>query len=290
MKFSVLRAGVNVGLFLGLIGLLLGPYVLMIALAPQKRHKIAQLFFKGCVALTGLRLVITGTPSARTVMYAANHSSYLDIIVLGAAISGGVFVAKSEVAEWPLFGFLARLSRTIFISRNGQDAALQRTVLSARMNKGHALVLFPEGTSTNGASIKRFKSTLFAALDDLNGEPWVQPVSLVYARHVNGPLLSQAEREQFTWFGDMTLAPHLLNVFGSRGCEVEVTFHQPLNAKQFVDRKMIAKACEEAVGGHLIETLGPVPLSSIVVVNDTDSFTHLTQSGLDQPVSAVGAE
>ncbi|OEJ69653.1 lysophospholipid acyltransferase family protein [Magnetovibrio blakemorei] len=291
MTFSVLRAGLNVFLFLVLIGLLLGPYVLMIALAPHKRHKIAQLFFKGCVALTGLRLVVTGAPSERTVMFASNHASYLDIIVLGAVIPGGVFVAKSEVADWPLFGFLARLSRTIFISRNGQDAALQRTVLAARMNKGHALVLFPEGTSTNGASIKRFKSTLFAALDDVNAQPWVQPVSLVYARHVNGPqlspgpLLSQSEREQFTWFGDMTLAPHLLNVFGSRGCEVEVTFHQPLNAVQFDDRKMIAKACEEAVGGHLNDTLGPITLDLNVAANDTESFTSLGQTA-----PAIGAE
>lgn len=290
MKFSVLRAGLNVFLFLVLIGLLLGPYVLMIALAPHKRHRVAQVFFKGCVALTGLRLVITGAPSGRTVMFAANHASYLDIIVLGAAIPGGVFVAKSEVADWPLFGFLARLSRTIFISRNGQDAALQRTVLAARMNKGHALVLFPEGTSTNGASIKRFKSTLFAALDDVRAQPWVQPVSLVYARHVKGPLLSQAEREQFTWFGDMTLAPHLLNVFGGSGCEVEVTFHQPLNAVQFDDRKLIAKACEEAVGGHLTDTLGPVPLNFSVGVNDTESFTHLPQPDLGQPAPAMSAE
>jgi len=289
MNFSVLRAGLNVCLFMLLIGLLLGPYVLMIALAPHKRHKIAQVFFKGCVALTGLRLVIRGAPSERTVMFAANHASYLDIIVLGAVIPGGVFVAKSEVADWPLFGFLARLSRTIFISRNGQDAALQRTVLAGRMNKGHALVLFPEGTSTNGASLKRFKSTLFAALDDVQMVPWVQPVSLVYARHVNGPLLSQSEREQFTWFGDMTLAPHLLNVFGTRGCEVEVTLHQPLNAAQFDDRKMIAKACEEAVAGHLNNTLGetldPVPLNRDVAANDTESFTCLSA-----PTPVIGSE
>ncbi|HEY9080261.1 lysophospholipid acyltransferase family protein [Magnetovibrio sp.] len=256
MRFSPLRAGVKLGLFVVLVGVLLGPYALLLAAAPGKRHHIARLFFKGCAVLTGLRLKVRGMPGADIALFAANHSSYLDIPVLGAAVGGGVFVAKSEVADWPLFGFLARISRTVFISRNGADAAQQRELLAARMNKGASLILFPEGTSTDGSHVKRFKSSLFSALEDVTREAWVQPVSIVYARHKQGRALSQGERENYTWFGDMTLAPHLLNVFGISGCEVEVVFHPPLLASAFRDRKHLATACETVVANALQKSLG----------------------------------
>jgi len=256
MTFSPFRAGVNVGLFVLLVGGLLGPYALLLAIAPRKRHHVASLFFKGCARLTGLRLKVRGKPDANVALFAANHSSYLDIPVLGAVTSGGVFVAKSEVADWPLFGFLARLSRTVFISRNGHDAAQQRELLAARMNKGASLILFPEGTSTDGSHVKRFKSSLFASLDDVTREARVQPVSIAYARHKNGDALRRRDRENYTWFGDMTLAPHLLNVFGIKGCEVEVIFHEPLQAGEFTDRKQLAATCERTVSNSLLETLG----------------------------------
>ena len=253
MRFSPFRAGVNVGLFVVMVGALVGPYALLLAIAPRKRHLVAGLFFKGCAHLTGLHLKVSGKPGTNIALFAANHSSYLDIPVLGAVAPGGVFVAKSEVAEWPLFGFLARLS---FISRNGSDAVQQRELLAARMNKGASLILFPEGTSTDGSHVKRFKSALFAALEDVTRDARVQPVSIVYARHKNGEVLGQRQRENYTWFGDMTLAPHLLNVFGITGCEVEVVFHEPLMACDFTDRKHLAAACEHIVSNGLMETLG----------------------------------
>ena len=263
MRFSPLRAGVNLSLFVVLVGALVGPYALLLAAAPRKRHLVASLFFKGCAQLTGLRLKVRGKAGKDVALFAANHSSYLDIPVLGAVTSGGVFVAKSEVADWPLFGFLARLSRTVFISRNGSDAAQQRTLLATRMNKGASLILFPEGTSTDGSHVKRFKSSLFAALEDVTREAWVQPVSIVYARHKNGEALCRGERENYTWFGDMTLAPHLLNVFGVKGCVVEVIFHEPLKAQDFTDRKHLAATCESVVSNGLLKTLGAPQVDSV---------------------------
>ena len=263
MRFSPLRAGVNLSLFVVLVSALVGPYALLLAAAPRKRHLVASLFFKGCARLTGLRLKVRGEAGKDVALFAANHSSYLDIPVLGAVTSGGVFVAKSEVADWPLFGFLARLSRTVFISRNGSDAAQQRTLLATRMNKGASLILFPEGTSTDGSHVKHFKSSLFAALEDVTREAWVQPVSIVYARHKNGEALRRAERENYTWFGDMTLAPHLLNVFGVKGCVVEVILHEPLKAQDFTDRKHLAATCESVVSNGLLKTLGAPQVDSV---------------------------
>lgn len=284
MKFSAVRAGVNLGLFVGLVGVLLGPYVLLLTLAPRKRHHVAKLFFKGCAALTGLRLNISGNVGDGVVLFAANHASYLDIPVMGATIGSGIFVAKSEVAEWPLFGFLARISRTVFISRNVSDAAQQRVLLAGRMNKGSSLILFPEGTSTNGSHIRPFKSTLFAALDDVDRESWVQPVSIIYARHRNGELMSQAAREEYTWFGDMTLAPHLLNVFGAKGCEVDIVFHEPLNAGDFSDRKLLAKSCEDTVFKQLIETLSTNEPAALPAAQDQPEAMKQDDDALVFPV------
>lgn len=259
MRFSAVRAGVNLGLFFGLVSVLLGPYVMLLAIAPRKRHRVAQLFFKGCLALTGLRLNVQGKPVEGVALYAANHASYLDIPVLGAAINGGVFVAKSEVADWPLFGFLARISHTVFISRNSADAARQRTQLATRINRGSSLILFPEGTSTDGSHVKRFKSALFAALNDVERDVvLVQPVSIAYARHRNGASMEQKTRESFTWFGDLTLAPHLINVFGIKGCEVDIVFHNALNPAHFTDRKQLAKACERTISKQLIKSLDQI--------------------------------
>ncbi len=285
MKFSRIRATYRAIGFAVLVGSLLGPYALMLALNPKKRHIIAGLFFKGCLKLTGVRVRVHGWAAYDVRLYAANHASYLDIPVLGAVLSQGVFVAKNEVAAWPLFGFLARISRTIFISRNGTDAQAQRDLLAKRMNRGTRLILFPEGTSSDGARVLAFKTSLFSALQDVEREPWVQPVSIVYARERNGRMLTQAKRNLFTWFADMTLAPHLLNVFGIKGCEVDVIFHAPLSANAFADRKQLAKRCQETVARALESTLnqdclpGPTPAS----YPTAETELVLDANGLEMP-------
>ena len=277
MTYSPIRAGWNIARFFVLVGVLLPPYALFLALAPKKRHHIARIFFRGCVALTGLRLNVQGGPAEGMAIYAANHSSYLDIPVLGAVLPRGVFVAKSEVADWPLFGFLARLSRSIFISRKAGDINAQCEKLSQRINRGAGLILFPEGTSTDGSHVKAFKSSLFACLDGVARETWVQPVSIAYTRRKDGGLLSQHQREMFTWFGDMTLAPHLLNVFGIQGCEVRVVFHEPLPAGAFENRKALTYACWQTVSDQVREDIGAPPLMENVTDVTDDPAPALAQ-------------
>jgi 1-acyl-sn-glycerol-3-phosphate acyltransferase len=117
------------------------------------------------------------------------------------------------------------------------------------------LILFPKGTSTDGSHVKRFKSTLFASLDHIDGDAWVQPVSIVYTHDKTGKALSQTARQRFTWFGNMTLAPHLLQVFATNGCEVEVMFHKPLCSADYAGRKRLAKASEHVISKHVAETI-----------------------------------
>lgn len=255
MKPSSARAVFKILLSLGLIGVLLGPYMLLVVVAPKQRHHVSNIFFRATLLITGIRLNVWGQPGHNVSLFTANHGSYLDIPILGAAIGYGDFVAKSEVSDWPLFGFLARISKTLFISRNSVDAARQRVMLADRMNDGSTMILFPEGTSSNGADVMAFKSSLFEALNDLNRDAWVQPVTVIYARHRDGTPQTQDERELFTWYGDMTMAPHLWGVYGGKGCEVDVVFHEPLRAAEFSHRKKLAKLCETQISHALARTL-----------------------------------
>jgi len=247
MNFSKVRAIRNGIFFFIWLGFLFGPYVVLHIFNYRGRHVVSRLFFKGCLKLTGIRLNVHGRAHSDTVLFAANHASYLDILMLGALLSDSVFVAKAEVSQWPVFGFLARLARTIFIQRTGLKALEQTRVLGRHINQGGSLILFPEGTSTDGSYVNSFKSSLFASLEFTPHEAWVQPVTLAYARHKNGLPLAQGCRENFTWFGEQTLAPHLWRVFGLQGCEVDVVFHEPLHRNHFDNRKHLANACHQVI-------------------------------------------
>jgi len=140
-------------------------------------------YHRWCCRILGLRVRRIGHPvAARPVLFAANHISYIDITVFGSLIAGS-FVAKSEVAGWPLFGWLARLQRTVFIDRRVRSTVQQRDSIAGRLAAKGALILFPEGTSGNGNRILPFKSALFSVADRSGaGSLAVQPVSIAYTR------------------------------------------------------------------------------------------------------------
>ena len=132
-------------------------------------------------AILGLRRKITGSPAAMPVAHLANHVSWLDIFVLNACAPIH-FVAKSEVRDWPGIGWLARGTGTLFIERRREAAKAQETELGARLAAGHRMLIFPEGTSSDGLQVFPFKSTILAAFfsADVPADLAVQPVSLRY--------------------------------------------------------------------------------------------------------------
>lgn len=233
--FCAIRASFHAAGFVALVGALILPYALLRLVSSSQHPRIARLFFKGCLRLTGLRVAVTGASAPGVDMVVANHVSYLDIPALGALLSHGVFVAKGEVAQWPLFGFLARLAGTEFIARNASQAAQHCQALASRLNDGTTLIAFPEGTSSDGWDVLPFKSTLFAALDISQRGGMVQPVSIAY------------DHAGCAWYGDMTLAGHLWRRFGALDAVVNVTFHDPVYRADFPDRKQLAKYCEAVV-------------------------------------------
>jgi len=193
--------------------------------------------------------------SARPTLFVANHTSYLDIEILGAAIPGS-FVGKADVDGWPLFGWLARLQRTVFIDRKRRSVTRQRDALSTRLQSGDRLILFPEGTSGDGLRLLPFKSALFAAVTEAAAgrNITIQPVSVAYVR-LDGMPLGRSYRPLFAWYGDMQLAPHLWTMLGIGRLGVSVTFHPAVSAVDFASRKALAEHCAAAISAGLSAAL-----------------------------------
>jgi 1-acyl-sn-glycerol-3-phosphate acyltransferase len=214
---------------------------------PAHTFVIPRLFHRLALCMLGIKIKVSGTPSTdMPVLFAANHASYLDIIVLGSLLPAA-FIAKSEVAGWPLFGFLAKMQDTIFIERRSTRAADQKTQLQAHFAKRRNIAFFPEGTSSDGLTALPFKSSLFATVEESVGTPiTVQPVSITCTELDGYPILLE-ERALYAWYGDMTLMPHLRNVFRRGHFTVEVIFHPPLTTQECADRKVMAATCQERV-------------------------------------------
>ncbi|WP_395458841.1 lysophospholipid acyltransferase family protein [Azospirillum melinis] len=206
-------------------------------------------FYHGvCARLIGLDVVVRGQRADGPVLFVSNHSSYLDIIVLGSQIPGS-FVAKSEVGSWPFFGLLARLQRTVFVERKARASVdKQRDDIGSRLDGGDSLILFPEGTSSDGNRTLPFKTALFAvAARRIDGRPLtVQPIS-VAATRLDGIPMGFAFRPFYAWYGDMDLAPHLWQAFRLGGMTVEVEFHPPVTIDGFSSRKALAEHCHRVI-------------------------------------------
>ncbi|GAB4388146.1 lyso-ornithine lipid O-acyltransferase [Albidovulum sp.] len=216
---------------------------------------LTRLVCRGALRLLGLPLHVTGRPMQGRGALVANHASWLDIFVLNACQTV-YFVAKAEVARWPLIGWLARATGTVFIARDPRQAKAQQALLEARIRADHRLLFFPEGTSSDGRRVLPFKPTLFAAFysHGLDHVMRIQPVTVIYH-----PPAGQPPRF-YGWWGEMDFAPHLLKVLAApRQGRVEVVFHPPVAVDAFASRKALALHCEEAVRGALESRLAAGP-------------------------------
>lgn len=255
--------------YVGLITVSLPIQIVLLATSRSGARDFPFLLHKLICRILGLEVIAHGAPVRdRATLFVGNHSSYLDIKVLGSLIPGS-FVAKSEVSRWPVFGVLSKLQRTVFVDRRRQNAGAHASEMERRIKQGDNLILFPEGTSNDGNRVLPFKSALFAVagLRDSADRPLtVQPVSIAYTR-LDGLPLVRSLRPFYAWYGEMELAPHLWDVVSLGHATVEVIFHAPVTIEAFGSRKALARYCEERVAAgvaagiaHRIEDLdlGPV--------------------------------
>jgi len=218
----------------------------------RARVGFAAFYWHSVARLIGLRIRIVGTPAAdraarpgaRPLIYVCNHSSWLDIPALGGTLHA-CFVAKDDVAGWPIVGTIARLGRTVFVSRSRQGIGRERDQMQERLSAGDDLILFPEGTSSDGSRVLPFHSSFFAAAYG-EGQPLIQPVSVVYDRLAGLPV-GRLSRSVFAWYGDMELAPHVWKLAQWRGKRVTMRFHPPLDPADFASRKALSLAAWQVV-------------------------------------------
>jgi lyso-ornithine lipid O-acyltransferase len=250
--------------------LVLLPFQLIgIAFDLRLQRTIPHLYHRILCALIGIRISEVGRRSPATpALILSNHVSWLDICVI-TALAPVVFVAKSEVAEWPLFGWLAKLQRTIFINRQArhQTGAATREI-ARRLLGGDAVVLFAEGTSSDGIRVLPFRSSLVGAVHHALGNGTrhthvsVQPMSLAYVGFGGVPM-GRGLRERVAWYGDADLVPHLLHVLSSGAVDVTVSWGEATAYDMSADRKAIARDAEKSVRRMTAAALRAAPALQI---------------------------
>jgi lyso-ornithine lipid O-acyltransferase len=205
--------------------------------------RITQAVCRLALFVMALPLSVVGKPMAVKGAVVANHSSWLDILVLNAA-QRVYFVAKSEVKGWPGIGWLAQATGTIFIRRKGADAKLHQELLESRLKAGHRLLFFPEGTSTDSIRVLPFKSTLFQAFYSpaLEHSMHIQPATVIF----HAP--TGEDPRFYGWWGSMDFAGSLLKMLATpRHGRVEVIFHPEIPVDAFESRKLLAAHCERVI-------------------------------------------
>jgi lyso-ornithine lipid O-acyltransferase len=217
------------------------------------RWRIPTLFSGIVCRLLGVHVTMTGCPAdTRPLLIVANHISWLDIVVI-SAVTPVVFVAKREVAGWPVVGLLARLQRTVFVDRTRPHRTHHvNGEIARRLTEGDPVVLFGEGTSSDGNRVLTFRSALIgsarAALADARNIKfvWVQPLSIAYTRMLGVPL-GRRSRSDVAWYGEAPLWPHLWRVLTRGAIDVVVNWGEPIAYDASSDRKIVARRLETEV-------------------------------------------
>lgn len=257
---SPLKSLVRLVLYAGFTLPLMPVQALAVLLDLPLQRTMPLWYHRHCCRLLGFRVEASGRKSTvHPTLYASNHVSYIDIMVLGSLIEGS-FVAKAEVASWPLYGWLAKLQRSVFVERRGRKAVAHRDEMSDRLERGDDLILFPEGTSSDGIHVLPFKSSLFSVAERRTGSTSiaVQPVSIAY-RSVGGLPMPRYMRPYFAWYGDMELASHLWQVLRLGRVTVVVEFHPTATIDRFASRKALAAHCHGVTAAGMSAGLHGVP-------------------------------
>jgi 1-acyl-sn-glycerol-3-phosphate acyltransferase len=257
---SPFRSLIRLALYFLFTLVLMPTQAIALLLGVRSWLRIPMWYHEMCRRLLGFELEIQGTMTDdKPVLFVSNHSSYLDITILGSIVPAS-FVAKSEVAKWPLFGWLAKLQRTVFVDRRRRTTHNQRDEMGRRLHAGDSLILFPEGTSNDGNRILPFRSALFSVAErGVDGAPLerhltIQPLSLAYT-HLNGIPIGRAYRPYLAWYGDMSLFGHLWRVAGLGRVTVRVNFHEPVDLARFGSRKALSSYCQDTISAGVAAAL-----------------------------------
>lgn len=221
---------------------------LMLRISGRAAERFQRRYWRGVGRIMGLRITVIGTIAAdRPVLFVSNHASWLDIIALGAVLPAS-FVAKGEIEGWPVINLIARLGRTVFVSRSKSGVGRERNDMLQRLQDGDNLILFPEGTTSDGCRLLRFQSA-FLAVTQANAAIFVQPVTLVYDR-INGLPVRKKDRPILSWYGAMDLASHFPGIARLRSIHATLVLDAAVPPAFYANRKILSAALEERIGNN----------------------------------------
>lgn len=253
---SSLLGTLRLSAYLG-ITLALSPLqLLLLLLRVPARSLLPRFYHRLTCRIIGLDVEVRGHMSrAAPTLFVSNHTSYFDIPVLGSLILGS-FVAKTEVGSWPVFGWLSKMQRTVFVDRRRHTTHRQRDDLQRRLDAGDNLILFPEGTSNDGNAVLPFRSALLSVAErEARGKALtVQPVSVSYTK-LNSLPMGYRNRAYLAWYGDMTLGSHLWQFARLGPARVVVEFHAPVTIADFRSRKELTQHCYARISGGVAKAL-----------------------------------
>ncbi len=256
-----LRASLLLAVFLAItLPLMLVQYVLVRLDLPQART-LPHFYHKLVCRVLGIRVHVSGSIDAgKPALLVSNHSSWLDIVALSAAAPVS-FVAKAEVGTWPFISLLAKLQRTVFIDRTRRTLVKHKAgEIAERLAKGDSIVLFAEGTSSDGNRILPFRSSLFSAASGNGDGPAavVHTVVIAYT-HLHGLPILRHERPKVAWYGEMDMLSHVWNVMKSGPLDVTVSISEPVPLASLSGRKELAAFSEARIRRDFTEKLTSRP-------------------------------
>ena len=269
-RFRAARRGATI---LGLTLPCMAVQALCLSVPGGAKVAFPRFFWKRFSRALGLDVRVVGElasrGSGRPVIFVSNHSSWVDIPVVGGVLPG-CFVAKGDIAGWPVISTIAKLGRSVFVSRQRGSTVRERDLMRAALDRGDNLILFPEGTSSDGSRVLPFRTSFFALAegnpgDDPSRRPLIQPVSVVYDR-LNGLPAGRSSRPVFAWYGDMDIASHFWRMTQHLDMRVTVLLHAPLDPATFPDRKNLARAVWRTVAdgaSALRQNRAATPLSVV---------------------------
>jgi 1-acyl-sn-glycerol-3-phosphate acyltransferase len=228
---------------------------LLLAVKSPLAADLPRIYHRVACRIFGFNIVVRGSPSqTHPTLFISNHSSYFDIPILGSLFNCS-FIAKAEMQTWPVIGSLARLQRSVFVDRKPANVGEHSNEISGRLAAGDNLVLFAEGTTSDGNRLLPFKSSLFTVAEMAPPELslTIQPVSII-ATGLDGMPLGRAMRPLYAWYGDMALGPHAWAAIKAGKMTVEVEFHEPFKAGTLSRKQLCAKS-ETAVEDGVVRAI-----------------------------------
>lgn len=251
-----LRIALGVFVLLAVTLLLLPLQLLGLRFNWKIRRVLPRFWHRVACRVLGIRVRVHGTlETKRPLLLAANHASWKDILVLGS-VADVVYIAKSDVRDWPVFGILARLQATIFVEREQrQKTGEQVNEIAERLTAGEIVVLFPEGTTSDGNRLLEVKSSLFGAAASAvphapDGIVHVQPVSIAYTG-LHGMAMGRYHRPIAAWPGDIELLPHLMGILRAGAVDVDVDFGERVDYERTSNRKEVSRTVEARIRAML---------------------------------------